>query len=237
VRTTSKPGIAERLDAQRTVAGRAVHCARPADAQALSPASPRFAARLRQHRLRPAVADPRRFAQPASPDATFPRDHARMSFLRSAEPEKVHSASQGRCYLYVLPCAYEDLLKLGFSRNPLSRAQQLQPRYFEFFDLDRAFAVQTDSVREARAMELRLRRALTEHNAPAPLTIRVEAAGHSEWYRGAYAMLDAQAQAMQAQGHLVHRPLRPWLGRELAEQGDLLFARAAELLDQLQGEP
>ncbi len=45
--------------------------------------------------------------------------------------------SRGRCYLYVLPCAYEDLLKLGFSRDPLDRMQALHPRWFEFFDLDR----------------------------------------------------------------------------------------------------
>lgn len=165
------------------------------------------------------------------------RYHSLMSFLRSGDPEKTHGASEGRCYLYVLPCAYEDLLKLGFSRNPLARAQQLQPRYFEFFDLDRAFAVQTDTVREARKLELRLRRALIEHNAPAPLTVRAQAAGHSEWYRGAYSFLDAQAQTLLSEGHIVHRPLRDWLAHELAAQGDLLFDRASALLDQLQGEP
>ncbi|MEH6421444.1 GIY-YIG nuclease family protein [Pseudomonas sp. CGJS7] len=159
-----------------------------------------------------------------------------MSFLRSSEPEKVHGASEGRCFLYVLPCAYEDLLKLGFSRNPLARAQQLQPRYFEFFDLDRAFAVQTDHVREARGLELRLRHLLSEHNAPAPLTVRAQAGGHSEWYRGAYPELERQARALLDQGHTVHRPLRDWFAGELSAQGDFLFDRTQELLSQLQGE-
>ncbi|MGD6053331.1 GIY-YIG nuclease family protein, partial [Xanthomonas citri pv. citri] len=56
-------------------------------------------------------------------------------------------------FLYVLPCVYEDLLKIGHSRNPLQRAQALQPRYFEFFDLGRAFALELDKVREARLLE------------------------------------------------------------------------------------
>ena len=89
--------------------------------------------------------------------------------------------SRGRCYLYVLPCAYEDILKLGFSRYPLARMQTLHPRWFEFFDLDRAFVIETDTVREARDLELGLGGVIAEHNAPAPLVIRRQAAGHTEW--------------------------------------------------------
>jgi len=159
-----------------------------------------------------------------------------MSFLRSREPDRPAGASEGRCYLYVLPCAYEDLLKIGHSRNPLQRAQALQPRYFEFFDLGRAFAVELDKVREARSLEHALHLRLREHNAPAPLTVREQAAGTGEWYRGAYAQLEREADAWQAQGHAVHRPLSAWMARELAGQGDALYARAEELLAQLQGE-
>ena len=51
--------------------------------------------------------------------------------------------SRGRCFLYVLPLAsHEDVLKLGFSRDPLDRLQALHPRYFEVFDLERAFLVE-----------------------------------------------------------------------------------------------
>lgn len=160
-----------------------------------------------------------------------------MSFLRSREPERPAGVSQGRCFLYVLPCAYEDLLKIGHSRNPLQRAQALQPRYFEFFDLGRAFALELDKVGEARALEHALHRRLREHNAPAPLTVRAQAAGLGEWYRGAYAQLEAEAAQWRERGHTVHRPLSAWLARELAGQGDALFARAEELLTQLQGDP
>lgn len=159
-----------------------------------------------------------------------------MSFLRSREPDRPAGASEGRCYLYVLPCAYEDLLKIGHSRNPLQRAQSLQPRYFEFFDLDRAFAVELDKVREARALEQALHLRLREHNAPAPLTVREQAAGLGEWYRGAYAQLQDEAERWRTDGHAVHRPLSAWLARELAAQGDALYARAEELLAQLQGD-
>lgn len=159
-----------------------------------------------------------------------------MSFLRSREPERPAGASEGRCYLYVLPCAYEDLLKIGHSRNPLQRAQALQPRYFEFFDLERAFAVETDTVREARALEHALHLRLRDHNAPAPLTVRVQAAGLGEWYRGAYAHLQDEAAQWQAHGHRLHLPLSAWFARELAGQGEWLYARAEELLAQLQGD-
>ncbi|ROU06312.1 GIY-YIG nuclease family protein [Lysobacter enzymogenes] len=159
-----------------------------------------------------------------------------MSFLRSREPERPAGASEGRCFVYVLPCAYEDLLKIGHSRNPLERAQALQPRYFEFFDLDRAFAAEVDKVREARALEHALHARLREHNAPAPLTVRAQAAGLGEWYRGAWAQLQDEAARWQAQGHRLHRPLSAWFARELAGQGEALYARAEALLSQLQGD-
>lgn len=164
------------------------------------------------------------------------QDHAGMSFLRTRDPDTGLGSSEGVCYVYVLPCAYEDLLKLGFSRNPLSRAQALHSRYFEFFDLDRAFLIQTETVRDARDLELRLRHALPEHNAPAPLTVRRQAGGHSEWYRGAYAALAEQADWLEAGGHHLYRPSRDWFAHELAAQGDQLFERGSMLLSQLQGD-
>lgn len=159
-----------------------------------------------------------------------------MRVIRSSDPDVVRSASEGLCYLYVLPCAYEDLLKLGFSRGPLGRIQALQSRFFEFFDLDLAFLVETETVRDARKLELDLRHRLSDYNAPAPLTVNAQAGGHSEWYRGAYAMLAEEAVRLQAVGHSVHRPLRAWLGRQLAAQGDSLYDRSAALMTQLQGD-
>ena len=45
-------------------------------------------------------------------------------------------ASRGRAYVYVLPCRDEDLLKLGFSRDPFTRFHTLHRRFYEFFDLE-----------------------------------------------------------------------------------------------------
>lgn len=160
-----------------------------------------------------------------------------MAFLSSGDPDVTHSASEGRCYLYVLPCAYEDLLKLGFSRSPLRRLGELQARYYETFDLERALLVETETVRDARDLELALRHALREHQAPAPLLIRREAAGHTEWYRGAYALLRAQADALGARGYRVHAPLREWLARELLAHSHALYAWGASVLDALGGDP
>ena len=94
-------------------------------------------------------------------------------------------ASVGQSFVYVFPCHGEDILKLGFSRDPLNRLQTLHQRYFEFFDIDRAFLIQTDRVREARAIEHSLKIELALHNAPAPLVVERKAGGHTEWYRGA----------------------------------------------------
>ena len=138
--------------------------------------------------------------------------------------------SRGLSYLYVLPCAYEDILKLGFSRDPLGRMQALHPRWFEFFDLDRAFLVEAETVRDARDLELGMGRVIAEHNAPAPLVIRREAAGHTEWYRGAYDALATTAHALAAGGYAMHAPLRPWLRERLVERSDRLFSWTMAML-------
>ena len=160
-----------------------------------------------------------------------------MAFLSSGDPDVIHSASEGRCYVYVVPCAYEDLLKLGFSRNPLRRLGELQPRYYDSFDLERAFLVETETVRDARDLELALQHAVVAHRAPAPLLIRREAAGHTEWYRGAYALLRAHADALVERGYTLHAPLRNFLARELDAHSDALYAWAAGVLEVLGGEP
>ena len=143
------------------------------------------------------------------------------------------NASQATAFLYVLPCHGEDLLKLGHSRDPLARMQSLHPRFYEFFDLDQAFALETETVREARSLETRYGRALAEHSAVAPLTVNPAAGGHTEWYRGAYTELAALARERAEAGLILHAPLRPWLRQRLAAAGELLYAWA-HLLDPLQ---
>jgi hypothetical protein len=139
------------------------------------------------------------------------------------------TCSAARAFLYVLPCHGEDLLKLGFSRDPLARLQQLHARYFEFFDTDLAFAIETETVRDARALETRLGRALRLHAAPAPLTVPTAAGGATEWYRGAYAALDDAAVTLERDGYRLHRPLRGWIRERLLASAELLYAWTALL--------
>jgi hypothetical protein len=156
---------------------------------------------------------------------------------RISTREPIHSPSAGRCYLYVFPCAYEDLLKLGISRDPLDRIQAFSRRYFEFFDLQRGWLLETDSVREAQSHETRLRRSLRLLNAPAPLLVPGRAAGATEWYRGASALLEQAQEEFADQGYSVHRPLEDWLRTRLhARRGDL-FSWAERMLSAADGEP
>jgi len=139
----------------------------------------------------------------------------------SSEP-----STDGRCFVYILPSAWEDHCKIGFSRDPLSRMQALHPRWFEFFDLDQAMLVEAETIRDARDLELELRRPLVEHNAPAPLTVRARAGGHTEWFRGAGPQLQASVSRMQQRGHRIHAPLRRWARAALLARSDQLFAWA-----------
>jgi hypothetical protein len=140
------------------------------------------------------------------------------------------------CYVYVFPCAWEDHCKVGFSGNPLSRLRQLHRRWFEFFDLERGCLVETETVRDARDVELALKRKLSAHNAPAPLTVRREAAGHTEWFRGASATLDELLAARARHGHALH-PLRSWVREALLARSDQLYdwSLAQLAVDELDG--
>src|SRR4249919_2351203 len=120
------------------------------------------------------------------------------------DPASLCTLSRGRCFLYVFPCAYEDLLKLGFSRDPLQRLQSLHRRWFEFFDPNRMALVETDRVRDA--------------------------GGHGEWYRGAGAHLWTAVQRLAARGYGVHAPARGWLRRELERRCELLYSWSEALL-------
>ena len=156
---------------------------------------------------------------------------ARTTPAGETDPAFRRSPSRGRCFVYVAPCAYEDLLKVGHSRDPLERLQALHRRWYEAFDLDQAWLVELDHVREAAALELSLRRALIEHNAPAPLTIRREAAGHGEWFRGASAALAVARERLADEGHLLHAPAREWLRAALSARADRLHGWTTAMLD------
>ena len=156
---------------------------------------------------------------------------------RISTHEPLHSPSAGRCYLYVFPCAYEDLLKLGISRDPLDRIQAFSRRYFEFFDLQRGWLLETDTVREAQAQETRLRRSLRLLNAPAPLLVPGRAAGATEWYRGASSLLEQARGEFAAQGYIVHQPLEDWLRIRLDARRSDLYTWAERMLSAADAEP
>jgi hypothetical protein len=146
-------------------------------------------------------------------------------------------ASRGRAFVYVLPCRDEDLLKVGFSRDPLQRMQTLHARFFDFFDLDRAFLIATDYVRDARRLERQFLTAFAERRSPAPLVVPDAAAGYTEWHRGAYADAAAMAEAIAAKdGFVLHAPLRAWLRNLFVERGALLFAWSAKMLEAIEYE-
>lgn len=127
----------------------------------------------------------------------------------------------GRCFTYVFACAWEDFCKIGFSRDPLGRIGTLHPRWFEFFDLDAGALVEAETQRDARDLELALRRPLTLHRAPAPLTIAARAGGKTEWVRGANRELEQAVRELAAGGHRVY-PLRAWLRAALLARVDRL---------------
>lgn len=131
--------------------------------------------------------------------------------------------SVGPAIVYVLPHRGEEFLKLGFSRDPLQRMQDLHRRYFDFFDVDRIIFIETSSVVEARRIETNLKRAIIEHRAPSPLDTRHEAGGETEWYRGAYAVLEASAKTMEREGFVVHWNSRNWITPQLIRRREHLF--------------
>ena len=146
-------------------------------------------------------------------------------------------AASGACFVYVFARPGEDLLKLGMSRDPLGRLQQLHPRWYEFFDLDAGWLVATDRVRDARRLELRLAHALADHSAPSPLTVRAAAGGATEWYRGAGGWLGREADSLVSLGYTVHRPLRPWLLGRFADHAGRLFHWSEQLLETIESSP
>lgn len=146
-------------------------------------------------------------------------------------------ASRGRAFVYVIPCRDENLLKVGFSRDPLQRLQAFHPRFFRFFDLDRAFLIGTDFVRDARRIERRFIGAFAAYRSPAPLVVRDAAAGRTEWYRGVYPDASALAREIsEVDGFTLYAPLRDWLRDLFEERGAFLFAWSARLLEAIEYE-
>jgi len=135
----------------------------------------------------------------------------------------------GICYLYVLPTAYEDILKLGIAKDPFARALAFSRRYFEFFDLSRSVLVEFDSRKQAQARETALHRRLRDWNAMQPITVPRAAAGKREWYRGAYDAVLAEIEDDVAVGHVVHRPALSWWQARLCTERQALYEWVVQL--------
>jgi hypothetical protein len=157
---------------------------------------------------------------------------ARKHTLAERDPaQHVRVCASVAAFVYLLPCRYEDILKVGFSRDPLVRMQTLHPRYFEFFDLDRAVLVGTESVADARRLEGELFQVAELHAAPAPLMVSQSAGGHTEWFRGASALLcEAATYKATAGGYALYAPAGPWLRARVAGQAEALYESTTHLL-------
>jgi hypothetical protein len=82
----------------------------------------------------------------------------------------------------------------------------------------------SDSEREARNLELELRRPLRAHRAPMPLTISAQAGGHTEWLRGSCSQLETSLALLQRRGCQLDTNPRLWLRAALLERSDRLFS-------------
>lgn len=144
--------------------------------------------------------------------------------------------SRGRTCVYVLPCRDEDMLKVGYSRDPLQRMRSLHRRFFEFFDLDRGLLIEAERLRDARRIERLFIEQLVTQRAPPPLVVREAAAGYTEWFRGASPQAETLAHALCAEEGLTLHALRPWLRARLEERSDSLYAWSGRMLEALEYE-
>jgi hypothetical protein len=146
-------------------------------------------------------------------------------------------AARGRTFVYVLPCRDEDLLKVGFSRDPLKRFHALHARFYEFFDLDRGLLIETDILRDARRIERLFISTFRDSRALAPLVVPHAAAGHTEWYRGIDEPVTTMAHELHTKdGFKLHSPLRPWLRARLDDHSDKLFQWSSRMLEMVEYE-
>jgi hypothetical protein len=152
--------------------------------------------------------------------------------LAERDPEHhVRMSGATHAYVYVLPCRHEDILKVGFSRDPLERMQSLHPRYFEFFDLERAVIVATESVGDARELEVQLFEVAALHRAPGPLVVAAAAGGHTEWFRGADRLVrEAEADRAASAGYVLHAPALRWLCSRMQRRAGELYELTTHLL-------
>jgi len=139
-------------------------------------------------------------------------------------------------FVYVVPARFEDILKIGFSREPSHRIRSFHPRYFEYFDLERGFAIAASDEKDARRIERDLALRFADHRTHAPLVIERAPGGSTEWYRGAYpVVLQVCTQLVADGGYPPLSFLASRIREQLLRERELLFEHATAVLDAVEG--
>lgn len=147
----------------------------------------------------------------------------------------LRAASAGRTFVYVLPCLGEDLVKVGFTSDPVRRFRGFHPRFFALFDLERGLLVETRRQRDARRMERLLIERWPEHRASAPLVVSAAAGGHTEWFRGIGAEVGPfVSRVADRYGYVLHYSLRGWLYDRFTEQVEQLYEWSLRMLEMVE---
>lgn len=144
--------------------------------------------------------------------------------------------SKGRTFVYLLPWREQDLVKVGYSRQPLVRMRNLHRRFFDVFDLDRGLLLETERLAQARQVERSILLRHAGQRSPAPLVIPDAAAGYSEWLRGVCPEVTVELQEVSARDDLPLHTLKDWLQRWFSSQGDGLYEWSLRLLEAIEYE-
>jgi len=143
---------------------------------------------------------------------------------------------KGRSFVYMLPCRDQDLLKVGFSREPLVRLRTLHPRFFDYFDLERGLLLEVDRVVQARAIERDILLRHAEERSPAPLVVPDQAAGYTEWLRGVMPEVTARLREAAAREDYPLHTLSDWVRQMFEAQADRLYDLSLKLLEAIEYE-
>ncbi|GAA0699985.1 hypothetical protein ISN75_11945 [Dyella marensis] len=143
---------------------------------------------------------------------------------------------RGRSYVYMLPCRDQDLLKIGFSREPLLRLRTLHPRFFDYFDLERGLLLEVERVAQARAVERDILLRHAPERSPAPLAVPDQAAGYTEWLRGVEPQVTARLRDVAEREACPLHGLHDWVRQMFDAQSDRLYGLSLKLLEAIEYE-
>ncbi|WP_144240818.1 GIY-YIG nuclease family protein [Dyella japonica] len=143
---------------------------------------------------------------------------------------------KGRTYVYLFPWREQDLLKIGYSRQPLVRLRALHRRFFDVFDLDRGRLLETGRLAQARKIERDIILRHADQRSPPPLAVPDAAAGYSEWFRGVCPEVTAELHEVAEREGLALRSLRDWLRQWFDGRSDGLYEWSLRMLEAIEYE-